>query len=1021
MIFVQFVSYVAPVYAQETTIPPTPTTIQSTPPPPSPSPQPETTPMQDWADPTITPTPTTMPSPTLIVPTISPTGTTDITSPTTIPSLLESQTNGTSARIKKRGKMTLDKLFKRNFGAGEKIKTRLINADENNLDIKVSYGKIDKIDVVIQKKLVNDEIELTILPPQKFKPGKYRLTIIQADGETVVQDFTWGVLAINTHKSIYTPQEKANIAIAVLNESGGMVCDAAVTLKISNSQLNINDELSTKNGKIIVNDACKQRAYSLKPDYETNYQVGGAGRYTMTLTAETKNGVYTITDSFEVREVVPFDIERITATRIYPQDKYPVELKITANQDFEGQIIETVPEEFIIENTEGKPPYETINAVSKQFSSEASDSASLIDLSYPFAGEFIQTLDFGDDIEDEKLKAQYTKFGLQGHDGVDFNLPMGTPVLASDNGEVILAGAGAYGETVVLQHAWGRTYYGHLSEIEVEVGQSVTKGAQLGLSGKTGLATGPHLHFGIKLQNNEFRNGYFGKTDPNIYLNKKTIISSYQVQEIVWNVSVKKGEQIMLGYTYDSPNISPQFYLLGPLRFETTDEKSAVNPFLLGVATGSAELEQPQKKSAKITVFEEARQWQLAVDTAVTVVSDRDLGTTTTTNSWANQSTITLTADGSWLVLTTFDFGVDNATTNGEVRLQQDDTTDLQYGRYEDMIATESYKNWYWMTRVERSGSNVKLDLDYKSMGAGVTARMRNAMIIAIRLNDLGTEDTDWRWAENNSTLTNVNNNFTDSDGIIVTETWTPATEEDWIIMANTEFTANSTTVNAEARLSHNDETATYDYAEHEGEDTAEWLWWSSLRSLTLPASEQKFEIQTKSDNATPTTDVKRGRFFAVKESVFDQVVEFRADSFTSPTSANNWEEKLNASFTPNQTEDVLILGHASIFFGATARIGRTRIHEAESTAVMNNDDSAADSQSIWSVALADVINMSSLYNADMDINASNTSVTFGDAAVIFVSLTLAGGGGAETPTNAQLMRHGAWFNSSGVEQPFTF
>ena len=63
---------------------------------------------------------------------------------------------------------------------------------------------------------------------------------------------------------------------------------------------------------------------------------------------------YKIKDSFEVRESVPFDIERIGPTRIWPKANYEMALKIKANQDFTGDIIETVPISFEILNQEIK-------------------------------------------------------------------------------------------------------------------------------------------------------------------------------------------------------------------------------------------------------------------------------------------------------------------------------------------------------------------------------------------------------------------------------------------------------------------------------------------------------------------------------------------------------------------------------------------------------------------------------------------------------------------------------------------
>src|SRR5262249_21192743 len=83
------------------------------------------------------------------------------------------------------------------------------------------------------------------------------------------------------------------------------------------------------------------------------------------------------------------------------------------------------------------------------------------------------------------------------HFGVDFAAPIGTPVRASGDGVVTQAGVdGGYGKVVRLRHANGyETLYGHLSRIDVRVGQRLMQGAVLGAVGMTGLATGPHLDY----------------------------------------------------------------------------------------------------------------------------------------------------------------------------------------------------------------------------------------------------------------------------------------------------------------------------------------------------------------------------------------------------------------------------------------------------------------------------------------------------------------------------------------------
>lgn len=109
---------------------------------------------------------------------------------------------------------------------------------------------------------------------------------------------------------------------------------------------------------------------------------------------------------------------------------------------------------------------------------------------------------------------------LRPHTGVEFIVPEGTPVLAVAPGIVRVAGSDAadvvgpqpnfYGNVIVIElddSVGGQslfTLYGHLSEVQVEVGQRVTTGEVLGLSGSTGVADGPHLHFEVRQGANRY-------------------------------------------------------------------------------------------------------------------------------------------------------------------------------------------------------------------------------------------------------------------------------------------------------------------------------------------------------------------------------------------------------------------------------------------------------------------------------------------------------------------------------------
>lgn len=116
------------------------------------------------------------------------------------------------------------------------------------------------------------------------------------------------------------------------------------------------------------------------------------------------------------------------------------------------------------------------------------------------------------------------------HTGIDITAKRGTPVIAAAPGKVIWVGYGLYygkydeedpyGLAVTIEHDFGygdkklMTVYGHLDRIDVEKGQKVETGTQLGIVGNTGKTTGPHLHFEVRVETNS----YFRTRNPELWL-----------------------------------------------------------------------------------------------------------------------------------------------------------------------------------------------------------------------------------------------------------------------------------------------------------------------------------------------------------------------------------------------------------------------------------------------------------------------------------------------------------------------
>jgi hypothetical protein len=133
----------------------------------------------------------------------------------------------------------------------------------------------------------------------------------------------------------------------------------------------------------------------------------------------------------------------------------------------------------------------------------------------------------GNDAVDTTYRYASTAEGTRDpHHGVEFLNGFGTPVYAAADGEVLFAGPDAeavyspwanfYGNVVVIRHADELfTLYAHLSRIDVQPGQTVTVGEQIGAVGQSGVATGSHLHFEVRRGNAE---DYFATQNPELWL-----------------------------------------------------------------------------------------------------------------------------------------------------------------------------------------------------------------------------------------------------------------------------------------------------------------------------------------------------------------------------------------------------------------------------------------------------------------------------------------------------------------------
>jgi murein DD-endopeptidase MepM/ murein hydrolase activator NlpD len=148
-------------------------------------------------------------------------------------------------------------------------------------------------------------------------------------------------------------------------------------------------------------------------------------------------------------------------------------------------------------------------------------------LRYPFDGYYEITQVFGVNPQMYNMwQCSYCPgHYLGGHNGVDWRLPEGTPVLAAADGVVknVSEDTTGYGLRIILNHGNFDTLYAHLSQVFVAEGYPVKQGDRIALSGNTGHSTGPHLHFGLRFLDNQGKvinpcSKYCGWVDPLSYL-----------------------------------------------------------------------------------------------------------------------------------------------------------------------------------------------------------------------------------------------------------------------------------------------------------------------------------------------------------------------------------------------------------------------------------------------------------------------------------------------------------------------
>lgn len=174
------------------------------------------------------------------------------------------------------------------------------------------------------------------------------------------------------------------------------------------------------------------------------------------------------------------------------QTYYQLEFKVE-NREFKAEKLKVDPKKIKLSPENEKRAWEEQQILNKIYSSSASEFLFNSPFQEPMAS--LVTSVYG-------TKRVYNKEKKGQHLGIDYRAAIGEKVPATNGGRIAFSGDLFYtGWTVIIDHGLDIfTVYGHLSKTLVKAGERVEKGQVIGLSGNTGRSSGPHLHWGVKVQ-----------------------------------------------------------------------------------------------------------------------------------------------------------------------------------------------------------------------------------------------------------------------------------------------------------------------------------------------------------------------------------------------------------------------------------------------------------------------------------------------------------------------------------------
>ena len=214
----------------------------------------------------------------------------------------------------------------------ESIAFKITAPDGNQITLKTTV-----------KKIRDGKFDITLSSLKSAKPGVYTITaILTKNGKTytTTDQYMWGLVSLNTQKSIYKPGEVANFTIVVLDNQGHSVCNSNIVMNIHSPTSSITT-LSSGNG-ITPGDQCGL--------YNAQYVPQLEGNYTIDMAAQNPSGIASFSTSFLAQNNFAFDIVRTAQSKIDPvnnPNSFNVKLDVSSYTNAtSANIQETVPSVF---------------------------------------------------------------------------------------------------------------------------------------------------------------------------------------------------------------------------------------------------------------------------------------------------------------------------------------------------------------------------------------------------------------------------------------------------------------------------------------------------------------------------------------------------------------------------------------------------------------------------------------------------------------------------------------------------